>query len=70
VKLGRELGRFTIADGVENAEQVEALRELGCDIGQGDWWCPPMPASQLEVELVRRAVSIGTSRSVVFDHER
>jgi diguanylate cyclase (GGDEF)-like protein len=35
VGLGHNLGLVTVAEGVENRTQAEALRELGCDIGQG-----------------------------------
>ncbi len=35
VALGAALGLRTIAEGVETAAQVAALRALGCDWGQG-----------------------------------
>ncbi len=35
VQLARALGLQTVAEGVERPEQAEALRALGCDLGQG-----------------------------------
>jgi diguanylate cyclase (GGDEF)-like protein/PAS domain S-box-containing protein len=35
IMLARSLGLYTVAEGVENAAQVDALRELGCDAIQG-----------------------------------
>ncbi|MCM1132492.1 MAG: GGDEF and EAL domain-containing protein [Ruminococcus flavefaciens] len=38
----------TIAEGIENTEQEDILREMGCDYGQGYLYGKPMPAQQLE----------------------
>lgn len=38
----------TIAEGIENIEQEEILRKIGCDYGQGYLYGKPMPAQQLE----------------------
>jgi diguanylate cyclase (GGDEF)-like protein/PAS domain S-box-containing protein len=35
IGLAHELGCWVIAEGVENAAQLEALRRLGCDLAQG-----------------------------------
>lgn len=35
VQMAQSLGVSTIAEGIERLEQVEALRELGCEVGQG-----------------------------------
>jgi diguanylate cyclase (GGDEF)-like protein len=44
VMLARELGVRTIAEGVEDAAQMEALRALQCDAVQGFYFSPPLPA--------------------------
>jgi EAL domain-containing protein (putative c-di-GMP-specific phosphodiesterase class I) len=44
VVLARELGVRTIAGGVEDAAQLEALRDLQCDAVQGFSCAVPMPA--------------------------
>ncbi len=35
LNLIRNLGRLSVADGVEDAAQVAILQALGCDCGQG-----------------------------------
>ncbi len=42
VVLARGLGLKTVAEGVEHPEQRDALAELGCDIGQGFLFSPPV----------------------------
>jgi diguanylate cyclase (GGDEF)-like protein len=41
--LGRALGLTTVAEGVETPEQLEALRDLGCDWAQGYHLAHPGP---------------------------
>jgi diguanylate cyclase (GGDEF)-like protein len=48
VELGRDLGLQVIAEGVEQARQLSALREMGCGYGQGFGVAGPMAASALE----------------------
>jgi diguanylate cyclase (GGDEF)-like protein/PAS domain S-box-containing protein len=45
VTLGSSLGLTIVAEGVETVEQWIALDELGCTVGQGFLWSPPIPAS-------------------------
>lgn len=35
VEIGRSLGMATVAEGIETEAQLERLRGLGCDLGQG-----------------------------------
>ena len=35
IDLGRSLGLKIIAEGIETASQLEILRQLGCNFGQG-----------------------------------
>ena len=35
VLLGRSLGKVVVAEGIETASQFDALRDMGCRIGQG-----------------------------------
>ncbi|WP_018331956.1 putative bifunctional diguanylate cyclase/phosphodiesterase [Actinomycetospora chiangmaiensis] len=43
-----------IAEGVQTAGEAEALRRLGCRYGQGWFWSPPVPATELEPRLRRQ----------------
>jgi diguanylate cyclase (GGDEF)-like protein len=43
VDLAAGLGLSTVAEGVETAEQVELLRELGCERAQGFYFARPVP---------------------------
>jgi EAL domain-containing protein (putative c-di-GMP-specific phosphodiesterase class I) len=45
--LGQALGLTTVAEGVETAEQLAALRELDCDWAQGYYLARPGPAEAL-----------------------
>ena len=52
VQVGRELGLRVIAEGIEQPRQVSALREMGCDYGQGFLVARPMAAPGVEA-LIR-----------------
>ena len=43
VELGHTLCLKVVAEGVERADQVEQLLEMGCDIGQGFYFSEPLP---------------------------
>ncbi|MBW8765574.1 MAG: bifunctional diguanylate cyclase/phosphodiesterase [Geodermatophilales bacterium] len=53
IDLGHNLGLTVVAEGVEGAEHVAALRDLGCDIAQGYHFARPMPAAQFTALLDR-----------------
>ena len=42
LRIGGGLGLRTVAEGIERAEQVEQLRALGCDLGQGFHYARPL----------------------------
>jgi diguanylate cyclase (GGDEF)-like protein len=47
VGLARTLGLSTVAEGIEVREQLELLRALGCDRGQGYLFARPLPLEDL-----------------------
>ncbi|HEC13818.1 MAG TPA: bifunctional diguanylate cyclase/phosphodiesterase [Acidiferrobacteraceae bacterium] len=49
IAMAKSLNLRVIAEGVENKEQLSALKRLGCDEIQGFYLARPMPANQLEV---------------------
>src|SRR6266545_1440297 len=47
VDLGRNLGLRVVAEGVEDAETLARLGEMGCEQAQGYHLCVPLPAEEL-----------------------
>ena len=57
----------TIAEGVETAEQMFALKEMGCDVVQGYYFSRPLPAKEYERFLLEK--KNGRSRMSDADKE-
>lgn len=53
VQVSHSLGMSTVAEGVETAEQVQILRGLGADVGQGYFFARPLPSAEAK-ELANR----------------
>lgn len=47
IALADTLGLQAIAEGIEHANQLEALAKLGCQFGQGFLFAKPLPADQI-----------------------
>ncbi len=58
LNLGLSLGRRVIAEGIETAEQLAALRELGVPVGQGYLLSRPLRAEQ-----VQELLAVGTAQT-------
>jgi EAL domain-containing protein (putative c-di-GMP-specific phosphodiesterase class I) len=56
VTLAHALGLRVVAEGVETEAEAHELRDLGCDLGQGYYWCKPAPAEEITA-LLRSAPS-------------
>jgi EAL domain-containing protein (putative c-di-GMP-specific phosphodiesterase class I) len=54
LSVGREYNLRVIANGVESPGQLAALRDMGCDYGQGFLFSIPMPAEVLAERTARR----------------
>ena len=48
IAMGRALEMQVVAEGIETAEQVADLRELGCPLGQGYLFARPLPPEGLD----------------------
>ncbi|GGM29687.1 putative bifunctional diguanylate cyclase/phosphodiesterase [Micromonospora yangpuensis] len=51
VRLAHALELSVTAEAVETGDQVERLRALRCDTGQGRWFGPPVPAEEITARL-------------------
>lgn len=51
INLGRQLGFRAIAEGIETPQQVNILKRLGCDLGQGYWFGKARPAAEVAIWL-------------------
>lgn len=47
VGLGQNLGIKIIAEGIETEEESEILKSMGCEMGQGYYFCKPMPETEV-----------------------
>ncbi len=56
VAMGESLGLVLVPEGIEEPEQADALRALGCRLGQGFLFGRPVPADQLTGVAVTVAV--------------
>jgi EAL domain-containing protein (putative c-di-GMP-specific phosphodiesterase class I) len=57
--LARHLEMDTVAEGIENREQLLYLRGIGCEFGQGYLFSRPLPEHEAERLL---ELSVGTWR--------
>lgn len=48
VVMSHKLGIKVIAEGVETQQQLELLKQIGCDYGQGYLFSRPLPAAEFE----------------------
>jgi EAL domain-containing protein (putative c-di-GMP-specific phosphodiesterase class I) len=51
ISIGRQLHHRVIAEGVETLDQLEFLRQSGCDEVQGYLYARPLPAYEFELSL-------------------
>ena len=63
VEIAETLSVPMIAEGVETAEQLAALKEMGCDMVQGYYFSPPRPAGEFE-KHIREWLPVAKSATV------
>jgi diguanylate cyclase (GGDEF)-like protein len=61
IDLAHNLGFSVTAEGVESVEAVEALKRMGCEIGQGFLFSEPLAKEGLEKWLAGQTMSRGAS---------
>ena len=61
--VARRLGISVVAEGIERPAQVQALRRVGCGLGQGFWLARPLPFAELEPLLAADQAAVPSSGS-------
>ncbi len=51
INMAHAIGSHVVAEGAETKEQVDALREMGCDYIQGYYFSKPLPEEEFEALL-------------------
>ncbi len=69
-ELGNSLKMMTMADGIERAEQLAALRSIGCYAGQGYYVSRPLPAAEIDRFLNECVAEKGSFRVASFGTDR
>ena len=68
IAIARTLGLTVVAEGIENAEQVDYLVENDCQFGQGAFFSTPLDAASmtgiLEESLATPGVSVENSSTL------
>ena len=54
MEMAKNLKLYTVSEGVETDEQVEFLREIGCDTIQGYYFHKPMPVLDFEALMSQK----------------
>ncbi|MCQ8106285.1 EAL domain-containing protein [Methylomonas sp. SURF-2] len=47
IDIGRNMDLLILAEGIEKPEQAELLKHLGCQLGQGYFYAPPLPVTDI-----------------------
>jgi EAL domain-containing protein (putative c-di-GMP-specific phosphodiesterase class I) len=63
VELSQILGLRVVAEGIENAAQLAALRRLGCGYGQGYHMCRPTDPQDVPERLGTALISFTHPRT-------
>jgi len=61
IKLAKAIGAETLAEGVEQREQVDTLLSLGCEIIQGYYFDKPLPKDVFEKRIRNRRYKVEQS---------
>ena len=62
IKLAKAIGAETLAEGVEQREQVDTLLSFGCEIIQGYYFDRPLSKDVFEKRMIERRYKVEQSR--------
>jgi EAL domain-containing protein (putative c-di-GMP-specific phosphodiesterase class I) len=65
VNMARNFGSESVAIGVENASEAQALKAMGCTLGQGFFFGAPLPEEQFFKLLCARSEAGGQATGAV-----
>jgi diguanylate cyclase len=51
IELADAFGIASVAEGVENGETADRLREYRCEFAQGHYFSPPVPAAAIHLGI-------------------
>jgi EAL domain-containing protein (putative c-di-GMP-specific phosphodiesterase class I) len=54
IAMAHQLQLKVVAEGVETETQMNILRDFGCEIGQGYYYCKPIPAEEFEQHISKQ----------------
>jgi diguanylate cyclase (GGDEF)-like protein/PAS domain S-box-containing protein len=69
VQLGNTLHLQTVAEGIEEARQVEGLKALGCQLGQGFYFAKALPPQEIDELLTRQSANDLALAATVISEE-
>jgi diguanylate cyclase len=58
VKVGQALHLTVVAEGIETAEQLDWLRAMDCEYGQGYYFARPQDPAIIDADLARLSVGV------------
>ena len=61
MRLARTLELETVAEGVEGAGQLEVLRDMQCDVGQGYFFAKPLPVEAIDALVAPKTLRQGAA---------
>ncbi len=69
INLAHSLGLLVVGEGVETADQLHALRGMGCDLGQGYLWRVPAGADDVSewLRTLRAGRNVGATGPLVVE---
>jgi EAL domain-containing protein (putative c-di-GMP-specific phosphodiesterase class I) len=65
IVMAHALEKQVVAEGVETIEQLDFLRERGCDVAQGYFLARPLPAAAMTELLLGRKPDIASEQSAI-----
>jgi diguanylate cyclase (GGDEF)-like protein/PAS domain S-box-containing protein len=60
IALAHRLGYEVVAEGIESADQQLWLKTLGCDLGQGYFYSPPLPPGEFAAQFLAAPQALGS----------